>query len=135
MRQIKASKGLFVPLCLPLFPSRDMCAFLRNAACASEVLANQLCNLKDKRSVSQKGTQSNPQHLQRKRWQDLHSISDLWTLTSFASLCASTLLPLGHRQRSKVKGIYLLPLSGKQANKNYNLKTERGRGNWLSASN
>lgn len=139
-RQINASKG---DLCLfaSLLSSAEIHVFSIGMLSVPErnprakVSANQLCNLKNKRSGSQKGIQSNPEHLWAKQWQDLHSISIPLTLMSFASLCASTPLPLGHRQRSTVKGIYLLPLSQKQANKNYNLKTEKGRNNWLSASN
>lgn len=83
----------------------------------AKVSGDQLCNLKDKRSGFQEGIENNLEHLWGRQWQDLNSIFVLLTLMSFASLCASTLLPLGHRQRSTVKGIYLRPLSEKQADK------------------
>lgn len=67
--------------------------FLGNAVCAREVLANQLCNVQDKRSGSQQGIQGGSKHLWGKRWQDLRSASELLTLTSLASPPASTPLP------------------------------------------
>lgn len=87
-----------MPLRLP--PSRETrfpqecCLRGRVRNPGGKVSADQLCNLRDKMSGSQKRIQSYPEHLWGKQWQDPHTTSVLLTPVSFASLCASLRCPL-----------------------------------------